>query len=166
MFRGNFVIAVRWFAQWNRFRSLRNMHNVPRYTALLYCTGNVPNQFIPVHIPVLVIISLYTCVMWRTQNNPSHSKQPNQRSIQKRTTAKSSANPTKTNQTPTRCTLVKRTIILHIAIPKAASSKSTHTHTCRTYTGMRLHAPGQQAGGLLVPVHTERHTPPKLWTQR
>ena len=42
--------------------------------------------------------------------------------------------------------------------------KSTHTH--RTYTGMRPHAPGQQAGDHPVPVHTERYNPPKVWTQR
>ena len=31
---------------------------------------------------------------------------------------------------------------------------------------MHPHAPGQQAGGHLVPAHSERHDPPKLWKQR
>ena len=34
------------------------MLNVPQYTALLHCTGNVPNTLIPVHIPVPVSAGL------------------------------------------------------------------------------------------------------------
>ena len=50
----------------------------------------------------------------------------------------------------------KDTIILRIATPQIASSNSTLKR--RTYTGMRLHTPGQQAGGYLVPARTERHS--------
>ena len=42
----------------------------------------------------------------------------------------------------------------------------TSTHTRRTYTGTRPHAPGHQAGDHPVPAHTESHNPSKAWTQR
>ena len=40
------------------------------------------------------------------------------------------------------------------------------THTRLTYTRMPPHAPSHQAGDHPVPAHSERHNPPKLWTQR
>ena len=40
------------------------------------------------------------------------------------------------------------------------------THTRLTYTRMRPDAPSHQAGDHPVPVHTERHNPPKVRTQR
>ena len=55
-----------------------------------------------------------------------------------------------------RYTLVKHTTSLNVPTPQASSRKLTHTR--RTYTEMRPHAPGQQAGGHLAPAHTERHT--------
>ena len=42
------------------FWTLRNMQNVPQCAALLQCTGNVPQKFVPVHIPVPVRASLTT----------------------------------------------------------------------------------------------------------
>ena len=104
------------------------------------------------------------CVTRRMQHKPSNTQESKQRSTQQRTTATSSANLTEPNQTPTRYTFVKDAVILHVATPQAASSYLTYT--CRTYQGMRPHAPGKQAGGHLVSTHTERHNPPKVWTQR
>ena len=40
------------------------------------------------------------------------------------------------------------------------------THTRLTYTRIRPHTPSHQAGDHPVPAHTERHNPPRLWTQR
>ena len=45
-------------------------------------------------------------------------------------------------------------------------SRIKSTHTRRASTGIRPHAPGQQAGVHLVSAHTERHNPLKVWTQR
>ena len=45
-------------------------------------------------------------------------------------------------------------------------SRIKSTHTRCTYTGIRPHAPGQQAGDHPIPAHTERHNPSKVWTQR
>ena len=40
------------------------------------------------------------------------------------------------------------------------------THTRLTYTRMRTHVPSHQAGDHLVPAHTDRYNPSKVWTQR
>ena len=45
-------------------------------------------------------------------------------------------------------------------------SRIKSTHTRRTQTGTRPHAPGQQAGDHPVPAHTESHNPSKVWAQR
>ena len=56
------------------------------------------------------------CVTWRRQSKPSNTQESKQRSIQQRTTARSSANLPKPNQTPTRHTRVKDSIILQILV--------------------------------------------------
>ena len=96
------------------------------------------------------VMGEFQCVTRRKQHRPGIASNDN---TMHATTARSSADLTKPNQTPTRHNLAKDTIILHIATPQAAST----TRTRRTYTGMRPHAPGQQAGDHSVPAHPERH---------
>ena len=78
-------------------------------------------------------------------------------------THKKQCKPKEAKTNAQRETLVKGIIIQHIGTPQAASGKSAHT--CHTYAGMRPHAHGHQAGGHLVRARTERHIPPKMWTQ-
>ena len=58
-----------------------------------------------------------------------------------------------------RYTLTKQTIFLKVSTPP---SRSNSTHTRRTYTGMRPHAPGQLVGEHPVPAHTESHNPSRV----
>ena len=85
------------------------------------------------------------CVPRRKQQRPGIALNDN---TTRAPSARSSADPTRPNHTPTRHTRAKDKMILQMVTPQAA------THTRRTYTGTRPHAPGHQAGHHPVPAHT------------
>ena len=101
-------------------------------------------------------------VTWRKQHRPGIASNDNTMYV---TTARSSADLTKPNQI--------RYTLASLKFKKQNDPTNSHTpsrikttHTRRTHTGMRPHAPGQQAGDHPVPADTERHNPSKVLTQR
>ena len=84
------------------------------------------------------------CVTRSMQSKPSNTQESKQQSTQQSTSA------------------IRHNIPTHRYTP----SRMKSTYTRHTYARTRLHAPGQQAGGHLVPAHTERHNPPKMLMQQ
>ena len=105
-------------------------------------------------------LNLASSVTQKKQHRPGIAPNDNTMHV---TTVRSSANLTERNQTPNAIHLRPRH---NNPTNSHTPSRMKSTHTCCTYTGMRPHVPGEQAGDHLVPAHTERQNQSKVWTQR
>ena len=101
------------------------------------------------------------CVTRQKQSKPSNTQE-----------SKYTFNPAEGNRKK-QCRPTEAKINSTAIHPRLRHKNPTHTytpsrikskHTSRPYTGICPHAPGQQAGGHLVPAKTECHNPPKVWT--